>query len=151
MCYGSNCKYLSIECGDFDLSEQYFEEEISKLEEFHIITDIHFVDVSRINSTIKNVPIGIGGGFELPEIGQLLIGFFDNQYVSSILGTVLGSIISKAIEVFLEKRAPKSDDQKSNSNIEIFESDNIKYLKVSGLPEKSAEEIAEVFIKELKK
>ena len=150
-----NGKYLSIECGDFDLSEKYFKIETNELKKHNVLSDIHFVDVNRINSTTKEDGIGTGGGFELPEIGQLLICFFGDPYISASLKGALEAIVAKAIEVFWDKgtskRKSNKSDRKSDSNVEIFESDNIKYLRISGLSEKSAKEIAEEYINTLKK
>ena len=56
--------------------------------------------------------------------------------------------------MYWEKHVKKAEKAntivENNSSVEIFETEDTKYLKISGLSEKSAEEIAKKYINTLK-
>lgn len=155
MGYSPSAGYLSIECGDFDLSEKFFTKEIKEIEKHDVDVEIHFLDVQRIiDEQKKNKDLPHGGGFVLPNTGELLISIFTNPFVVTAIEAVLTAIITKAIDVYWEKHVKKAEKAntivENNSSVEIFETEDTKYLKISGLSEKSAEEIAKKYINTLK-
>ncbi|MBR2041132.1 MAG: hypothetical protein IJ945_02050 [Oscillospiraceae bacterium] len=161
MGYCPNAKCLTIACGNFDLDEKYFEKEIKELKNLGVDVDIHFVDSQRIIEEIererereKDKGLPHVGGFELPNLNELLIYYVGEPLDSFIFKVVLETIIVKAVEKFLDKFIKKPEEpetSETDSSLEVLETKDIKYLQVKGLSDKSAKELAEKYIESLNK
>ncbi len=157
MGYCPNAKCLTIECGNFDLDEKYFEKEIKELKNLGVDVNIHFVDSQRIIEEIereKEKGLPHTGGFVLPEFDELLIYYLGEPFIPFAIKVVVEAIIIKAIDVFWDKYIKKSKEPETSEkdySLEVLEAKDIKYLQVKGLSDKSAKELAEKYIESLNK